>query len=128
MDKKGLSERDICTKFITPAIERGGWDVQIQVREQVHLTRGRVIVRGKLVARGEAKFADYVLYWKPHLPIAVVEAKDNNHGVGDGTQQALNYSEMLDVPFAFSSNGDGFIFHDGTGHSTPVVEDEAVAV
>jgi len=120
MDKKGLSERDICTKFITPAIERGGWDVQIQVREQVHLTRGRVIVRGKLVARGEAKFADYVLYWKPHLPIAVVEAKDNNHGVGDGTQQALNYSEMLDVPFAFSSNGDGFIFHDGTGHSTPV--------
>lgn len=120
MSKRALSERDICTKFITPAIERGGWDVQSQVREQVHLTRGRVIVRGKLVARGEQKFADYVLYWKPNLPLAVVEAKDNNHSIGAGMQQALNYSEMLDVPFVFSSNGDGFIFHDRTGHSTPV--------
>ncbi|MCA3014812.1 MAG: DEAD/DEAH box helicase family protein [Myxococcaceae bacterium] len=120
MEKRGLSERDICTKFITPAIERGGWDVQVQVRENVHLTRGRVIVRGKLVARGEQKFADYVLYWKPNMPIAVVEAKDNNHAVGSGMQQALNYSEMLDVPFVFSSNGDAFLFHDRTGQATQV--------
>ena len=86
MDKKALSERDICTKFITPAIEKGGWDVLAQVRENVHLTRGRVIVRGKLVTRGTAKFADYVLYAKPNanIPLAIVEAKDNNHGVGDG--------------------------------------------
>jgi type I restriction enzyme R subunit len=120
MDKVALSERDICTKYITPAIEDSGWDVLTQVREQVHLTRGRVIVRGKLVARGEQKFADYVLYWKPNIPIAVVEAKDNSQSVGAGMQQALNYAEMLDVPFVFSSNGDGFIFHDRTGDTTPV--------
>jgi type I restriction enzyme R subunit len=126
MDKRGLSERDICTKFITPAIERGGWDVQVQVRENVHLTKGRVMVRGKLVARGEQKFADYVLYWKPNVPIAVVEAKDNNHAVGDGMQQALKYSEMLDVPFVFTSNGDGFLFHDRTGHATPVERELAL--
>jgi type I site-specific restriction endonuclease len=86
VDKKALSERDICTKFITPAIAKGGWDVQVQVRENVHLTKGRVIVRGKLVSRGTAKFADYVLYAKPNanIPLAIVEAKDNNHGVGEG--------------------------------------------
>ena len=114
MDKKALSERDICTKFITPAIVKGGWDVQVQVRENVHLTKGRVIVRGKLVSRGTAKFADYVLYAKPNanIPLAIVEAKDNNHGVGDGMQQGLGYAEMLDVPFVFSSNGDGFLLHD----------------
>jgi type I restriction enzyme, R subunit len=92
MDKRGLSERDICTKFITPAIERGGWDVQTEIRENVHLTSGRVMVRGKLVARGEKKFADYVLRWKPNVPLAVVEDKDNNHPVGDGIQRALKYT------------------------------------
>jgi type I restriction enzyme, R subunit len=120
MNKKKLSERDICTKFITPAITQAGWDVNAQVREEVHLTRGRVIVRGKLVARGEQKFADYVLYWKPNVPIGVIEAKDNNHAVGAGMQQALKYAEMLDVPFVFSSNGDAFLFHDRTGQTTPV--------
>lgn len=119
-DKKTLSERDVCTKLITPAIVAGGWDVQLQVRENVHLTKGRVIMRGKLVTRGEAKFADYVLYFKPNLPLAIVEAKDNNHKVGDGMQQGLEYAEMLDVPFAFSSNGDGFLFHDRTGHTAKV--------
>ncbi|RKG80229.1 restriction endonuclease [Corallococcus terminator] len=123
MNKRGLSERDICTKYIMPAIERGRWDVQLQVREQVHLTRGRVIVRGKLVARGEQKFADYVLYWKPNLPLAIVEAKDNTQSIGAGMQQALNYAEMLDVPFAFSSNGDGFLFHDRTGYANPVEQE-----
>ncbi|WP_437748069.1 EcoAI/FtnUII family type I restriction enzme subunit R [Sorangium sp. So ce1504] len=122
MNKKDLSERDVCTKYITPAIVRGGWDVQVQVRENVHLTKGRVIVRGKLVSRGKAKFADYVLYFKPNLPLAIVEAKDNNHGVGDGMQQGLGYAEMLDVPFVFSSNGDGFLFHDRTGQAAKTEE------
>ncbi len=114
MNKKDLSERDICTKFITPALERAGWDVQRQVREQVHFTKGRIIVRGKLVTRGKANFADYILYYQPNLPIAIVEAKDNNHAVADGMQQALRYAEMLHIPFVFSSNGDAFAFHDRT--------------
>ncbi len=116
-EKKALSERDICTKYITPAIVGGGWDVHTQIRENVHLTKGRVIVRGKLVTRGSAKFADYVLYFKPGLPLAIVEAKDNSHGIGDGMQQALAYADMLSVPFVFSSNGDGFLFHDRTGNA-----------
>ena len=109
--KKDLSERDICTKFITPAIKKAGWDIQTQVREEVYLTNGRIIVRGKMHTRGKRKFADYVLYHKPNIPIAIIEAKDNNHSIGDGMQQALEYSEMLNVPFIFSSNGDGFLFH-----------------
>jgi len=113
--KKRLSERDICTKFITPAITGGGkWDVMSQVSEEVYLTKGRVIVRGQLTSRGDPKRADYVLYHKPGIPLAVVEAKDNNHTVGAGMQQALGYAELLDVPFAFSSNGDAD-FHTGSG-------------
>ena len=119
MDKKALSERDICTKFITPAIERAGWDVQTQIREEVYLTDGQVLVRGRLVTRGEGKFADYVLYRKPNLPVAVIEAKDNNHRVGDGMQQGLRYAEMLGVPFVFSSNGDAFLEHDITNTGRP---------
>jgi type I restriction enzyme R subunit len=118
MDKKLLSERDICTKFITPAIKRAGWDEMLQVREEVTFTRGRIIVRGKLVTRGKAKRADYVLYLKPNIPIALIEAKDNTHSPGDGIQQALDYAETLAIPFAFSSNGDGFVFHDRTGQSS----------
>ena len=122
MDKKALSERDVCTKYITPAIAKAGWDVQVQVRENVHLTKGRVIVRGRLVSRGTAKFADYVLYFRPNanIPLAIVEAKDNNHRVGDGMQQGLGYADMLDVPFVFSSNGDAFLLHDRTGRSAQV--------
>ena len=119
IDKSGLSERDICTKFITPALRQAGWDEMLQIREEVTFTKGRIIVRGKLVARGKAKRADYVLYYKPNIPIAVIEAKDNSHSVGDGMQQALGYAETLHIPFAFSSNGDGFVFHDRTGLSTP---------
>jgi len=122
MDKKRLSERDICTKFITPAIRKAGWDELAQMREQVYFTKGRIIVRGKLVTRGKAKFADYVLYYKPNIPIAVVEAKDNNHAVGAGMQQALEYAEVLNIPFVFSSNGDGFVFHDRTGGAGGVKE------
>ena len=114
---KTLTERDICTKFITPAVIQAGWDVQSQIREQVYFTRGRIIVRGKLVTRGKAKFADYILYYRPNIPIAIIEAKDNNHPVGDGMQQGLEYAATLDIPFVFSSNGDAFLSHDRTGQS-----------
>ncbi len=111
MNKKQLSERDICTKFITPALEQAGWDITTQILEEFSLTKGRIIVRGKLHTRAKHKRADYVLFYKPNIPIAVIEAKDNSHSVGDGMQQALAYAEMLQVPFVFSSNGDGFLFH-----------------
>ncbi len=111
-----LSERDICTKFITPAIAAAGWNTHNQMREEVNLTAGRVVVRGNRAARDKATIrrADYVLYYKPGIPLAVVEAKDNKHSLRDGIQQALDYAAMLDVPFAFSSNGSGFVFHDKT--------------
>ena len=119
MDKRDLSERDICTKFITPALRDAGWDEISQLREEVSFTDGRITVRGKLVSRGKRKRADYILDFKPNIPIAVIEAKDNTHSVGDGMQQALDYAETLNIPFAFSSNGDGFVFHDRTGASSP---------
>ncbi len=115
MTRTDLSERDICTQFISPALTAAGWDLTSQIREEVAFTKGRIIVRGKLVTRGKAKRADYILYYKSNIPIAVIEAKDQNHSVGDGIQQALEYAEILHIPFAFSSNGDGFIFHDRTG-------------
>ena len=112
-----LSERDICTKYITPAIHAAGWDIQTQVREEVSFTKGRIIVRGKLHSRGEQKRADYILYYKTNIPIAIIEAKDNTHSVGAGMQQALNYAETLEIPFVFSSNGDAFLMHDRTGNA-----------
>ena len=115
MDKKALTERDICTKFITPSLRKAEWDEMTQIREEVSFTKGRIIVRGKLVSRGKAKRADYVLYYKPNIPIALIEAKDNTHAIGDGMQQALDYATTLNIPFVFSSNGDGFVFHDRTG-------------
>ena len=114
MNKKDLSEQDIRTKYITPALDRAGWDIVDQIREEVTFTDGRIYVRGKLHTRGEKKRADYILYYKPNIPIAIIEAKDNKHTVGAGMQQALGYAETLDIPFVFSSNGDGFIFHDKT--------------
>jgi type I restriction enzyme R subunit len=114
MDKGQLSERDICTKFITPAVVQAGWDSLTQIREEFSFTKGRIIVRGKLVTRGKAKRADYILYYKPNIPIALIEAKDNNHSVGAGMQQGLDYAATLNIPFVFSSNGDGFVFHDRT--------------
>ena len=115
VDERSLTERDICTKFIMPALKSAGWDEMLQIREEVYFTNGRIIVRGKLVSRGKAKKADFVLYYKPNIPIALIEAKDNNHSVGDGMQQGLEYATTLDVPFVFSSNGDGFVFYDRTG-------------
>lgn len=114
MNKKDLNERDICSKFISTAVQTAGWDPMAQIREEVSFTKGRIIVRGRLVTRGKAKRADYILYYKPNIPIALIEAKDNNHSVGDGMQQALKYAAILNIPFVFSSNGDGFLFHDRT--------------
>ncbi|BDG74063.1 EcoAI/FtnUII family type I restriction enzme subunit R [Roseomonas fluvialis] len=119
MDKTSLSERDICTKFITPALRAAGWDEMLQIREEVSFTKGRIIVRGKLVSRGQAKRADYILSVKPNIPLAIIETKDNTHSVGDGLQQALEYAETLQIPFVFSSNGDGFVFHDRTAPGGP---------
>ncbi len=113
-EKKGLSERDICTKFITPALEKAGWDKNVQLLEEVSFTDGKIYVRGKLTARGKGKRADYILYYKPNIPVAIIEAKDNGHSVRAGIQQALDYAKILDIPCVFSSNGDGFLFHDRT--------------
>ena len=114
MNKKSLSERDICTKFITPSLIKAGWDTQKQVLEEVSFTDGKIHVRGKLTARGARKRADYILYYKANIPIAIIEAKDNKHSIRSGIQQALDYAKILDIPCVFSSNGDGFLFHDRT--------------
>ena len=111
MDKRQLSERDICSKFINPALERAGWDLATQVREEFTITKGRIIVRGNLHSRAQSKRADYVLFYKPNVPIAIIEAKSNKYSLGEGMQQGLKYAEMLQVPFVFSSNGSGFLFH-----------------
>lgn len=119
MNKKSLSESDICDRFISPSLVRSGWE-ETRWRREYAFTDGRIIVRGELVARGKQKRADYLLFYKPNLPIAIVEAKDNNHSVGAGMQQALAYAQTLDIPFVFSSNGDGFLFHDKTGKSSQI--------
>ena len=121
MNKKQLSEADICAKFITPAILAAKWDEHTQLRREVHFTKGQIHVRGKMTVRGKSNFADYILYYKPNIPIAIVEAKDNNHAIGEGLGQGLRYGEILNVPFVFSSNGDGFVFHDRTG-TLPEIE------
>lgn len=112
MSKRDLSEQDICLRYITPAIESAGWDKMKQIRTEYSFTDGQVIVRGNISVRGNRKRADYLLSFKSNLPLAVVEAKDNTHFLGDGMQQAIEYARILDVPFAYCSNGDGFIEHD----------------
>jgi type I restriction enzyme R subunit len=113
LDKKTLSESDICDVFISPAIKGAGWDQITQIRREVTLAPGPVTVRGNVASRNKKKkkFADYVLYREPGIPIAVVEAKDNNCTVSQGLQQALGYAEILDIPSAYSSNGDAFASH-----------------
>jgi len=115
-----LSERDICSKFILPAIVTAGWDLHSQIREEVTFTKGRIIVRGKLHARGETKRADIVLYYKPNISLALIEAKGAEHSLGAGMPQSLDYGETLDIPFVYSSNGSGFLEHDRTGLGTTV--------
>jgi len=126
IDKKNLSETDIRTKFITPAIEKAGWSKDIHFLEEVSFTDGKIYVRGKLTTRGIKKRADYILYYKPNIPIAIIEAKDNKHSLGSGIQQALDYAKILDIPFAFSSNGDGFLFHDKTATNQSVEKEIAL--
>ena len=110
--KKDLSERDICTKYIQPALEKAGWDPHTKIREEVSFTDGRIYVKGNLSSRGKRKRADYILYFKPNIPIAIIEAKDNKNSVKAGIQQGLNYARILDIPSVYSSNGDGFYEHD----------------
>ncbi|ARR49377.1 DEAD/DEAH box helicase [Photobacterium damselae subsp. damselae] len=112
--KSQLSEADIISKFILPAIKSNGWNDMTQIRQEVKLRDGKVVVRGQIAARKKVKSADIVLYHKPSIPLAVVEAKANKHEIGTGMQQGLDYASLLDVPFVFASNGDGFIFHDKT--------------
>ena len=114
-EKQSFSEADVCRISITPSIHSANWDSIKQIREQYYFTDGNIEVNGNKTKRGKAKKADYVLFHKPNIPLAIVEAKDNTHSIGDGMQQALDYAEILDVPFAYSSNGDAFIEHDRTG-------------
>ena len=122
-NKRELSEADICTQYILPALVRAGWDISKQVREQVYFTDGRIYVQGNRTKRGTGKKADYILYHKPNIPIAIIEAKKNIFSLGKGMQQALDYAAILDLPVAFSSNGDGFLEHDISGFSS-LVEQE----
>lgn len=121
--KKGYTERDICTKFITPSLVSAGWDLYKQIREEVSFTAGQIIAKGKKHTRKKAQRADYILSYKSNLPLAVIEAKDDTHSIGSGMQQALEYAEVLDIPFVFSSNGKGFVFHDRTGQSKQVEQE-----
>ena len=109
MSKRHLSEEDIKARYITPAITNAGWDIKKQVRLEYAFTSGRIILRGNITARGKKKRADYVLFYKANFPLAIVEAKDNNHPVGAGLQQAIDYAKDLDVFYVYASNGDGFV-------------------
>lgn len=122
INKKDMSEREICTNFITPAIIQANWKER-QIREEVKLTNGRIIVKGSITSRGKPKRADYILFYKPNIPLAVIEAKKNTYSPGSGMQQALLYAEMLDIPFVFSSNGDAFLLHDRTGTIEKIEEE-----
>ncbi|MBP3982298.1 DEAD/DEAH box helicase family protein [Acidovorax sp. JG5] len=116
MDKTNLSESDICDKFIRPAMVDAGWSGQDQIFREYPLRAGRVVVRGSKAYRDKSTVlrADYALFYKANIPLAVVEAKDNKHAIGAGMGQALQYAQLLDVPFSFASNGDGFVFRDAT--------------
>lgn len=120
MNKKELTEQDICSKFILPAVVSAGWDLQLHIREQYSFTAGRIMVRGKVIERGERKRADFILFQKSNTPLALIEAKDNKHSVGSGMQQALAYAESLDIPFVYSSNGDAFLEHSRLSKTNPI--------
>ena len=119
INKQRLTETDIISKFILPAIKDAGWDDMTQIRQEVKLREGKVVVRGQLASRTTVKSADIVLFHKPGLPLAVIEAKANKHEIGKGIQQGMDYAGLLEVPFIFASNGDGFVFHDKTNTATP---------
>lgn len=121
MNKKDLTETEVRSRYITPAINAAGWQVDAVREEYFYFTQGRIVIRGKKSFRKDRKFVDYLLFRQDgtNTPLALVEAKDNNHDAGDGMQQALDYAEHLDVPFVFTSNGDSFVMHDRTGISQP---------
>ena len=114
--KRQLSESDLCDKYIRPAMERAGWNGMDQIYREYPLRAGRVVVQGRKARRDAATVlrADYALFHKANIPLAVVEAKHNGLAVGAGMAQAIQYAQLLDVPFSFSSNGDGFLFRDTT--------------
>ena len=112
MQMHEMTEEDIRSQFIDPALRGAGWDDHAQIRREYYFTDGRVIVNGHKTERGKRKRADYLLYYKRNIPLAIVEAKDANHCVGAGMQQSLEYAEILDLPFAYSTNGRGFLEHD----------------
>lgn len=112
MGKRDLSEEDIKAQYITPAIERAGWDIKKQVRFEYPFTAGRIILRGNVTSRGQKKRADYLLFYKTNIPLAIIEAKDNTHAPGAGLQQAIAYADTLDIKYVYSSNGDEFVEQD----------------
>lgn len=112
IDKKQMTEEDIKLNYITPALNRSGWKNGINITMETKITDGRINLRGNVAIRERPKKADYLLYLNTYHPIAVVEAKDNNHTVSYGLQQAMTYAQMMDLPFAYSTNGDGFREHD----------------
>ncbi|EEW0911439.1 DEAD/DEAH box helicase family protein [Escherichia coli] len=122
LNLSNLTEADIITKCVMPAILNAGWDNTTQIRQEVKLRDGKVIVRGKVAARRTVKSADIVLYHKPGIPLAVIEAKANKHEIGKGMQQGIEYARLLDVPFVFATNGDGFIFRDATAAEDECLE------
>ena len=117
VSKKEFSENSIYTHYVLPSLVKSGWDLQKQIRENVYFTDGRIYINGKKITRGKKKFADVVLYYKPNIPIAIIEVKKNTLPLGAGMQQVLNYGAILDIPVVFSTNGDGFIEHDRSGYS-----------
>src|SRR5699024_3402371 len=107
-----MTEEDIKVKYITTSLLESGWNIQDNVHYEHSFTDGRVIVRGNLTTRGRRKKADYLLMHNKHFPLAIIEAKDNTQSVGAGMQQAIEYADILDVPYAYSTNGDAFLEHD----------------
>lgn len=125
LSKKEMSEEDIKNNYITPAINKAGWQESVTMETKIKITDGRINIKGNMVARSAPKMADYVLYLTPDKPIAIIEAKNNNHIVSYGLQQAMTYARMMDLPFAYSSNGDAFFEHDFlTGKETEIELDK----
>ena len=110
LPKKSMTEEDIKLQYITPAVT-SKWSIG-KITMETQITDGKINLKGNFVFREKPKRADYLLYLSANNPIAVIEAKDNNHSISHGLQQAMEYAKMLDLPFAFSSNGDGFAEHD----------------
>ena len=111
LNKKQMTEEDIKLNYITPAINASGWQNGVNITMEINITDGKINIRGNKVCREKAKQADYLLYLNKYHPIAIVKAKDNNKTISHGLQQTMEYAQMLDLPFAYSSNGDGFCEH-----------------